>query len=103
QFLHSSLSSHLKLALRVLKYLKGDPGKGIHLTRGSKTELVTYVDSNWANCKATRSIAWVDVVQNRRWLVLGIMARAGLEQVNYAKGQKTRVVALYFNNDALIQ
>ncbi|GKD90875.1 ribonuclease H-like domain-containing protein [Tanacetum coccineum] len=54
QFMHSPLTSHLKLALRVLKYLKGDPGKGIQLTQGSKTELVTYVDSNWANCKATR-------------------------------------------------
>nr|GEX13163.1 putative ribonuclease H-like domain-containing protein [Tanacetum cinerariifolium] len=52
--MHSPLSLHFKLALRVLKYLKGDPGKGIHFIQGSKIELITYVDSDWAKCKATR-------------------------------------------------
>ncbi|GJR81208.1 uncharacterized mitochondrial protein-like protein [Tanacetum coccineum] len=54
QFMHSPLQSHQKLAFRILKYLKGAPGKGVHITKGANLNLKAYVDSDWAKCKATR-------------------------------------------------
>ncbi|GJT95000.1 retrovirus-related pol polyprotein from transposon TNT 1-94 [Tanacetum coccineum] len=42
------------LPKRVLKYLKGAPGKGIHITKNPNMNLTGYVDSDWAKCKATR-------------------------------------------------
>ncbi|GKC45582.1 ribonuclease H-like domain-containing protein, partial [Tanacetum coccineum] len=38
QFIHKRLRSHLKITLKVLRYLKGSLGKGIHLLR---TETLT--------------------------------------------------------------
>ncbi|GKE14391.1 hypothetical protein Tco_1421968, partial [Tanacetum coccineum] len=46
--------SHLKLAFRVLRYLKVAPGKGISFNKGSDLDLKVYVDSNWEKCKVTR-------------------------------------------------
>ncbi|GJT26336.1 putative RNA-directed DNA polymerase [Tanacetum coccineum] len=54
QFMHSPLTSHLKLDLRVLKYLKNAPRKGIHISKINSLVLIGYVDSDWAKCKATR-------------------------------------------------
>ncbi|GJT03951.1 ribonuclease H-like domain-containing protein [Tanacetum coccineum] len=54
QFMHSPLTSHLKLALSVLKYLKNALGKGIHISKTNSLMLMAYVDSDWAKCKATR-------------------------------------------------
>nr|GEW86634.1 hypothetical protein [Tanacetum cinerariifolium] len=54
QFMHSPLTSHLKLALRFLKYLKNAPEKGIHICKTNSLVLMGYVDSDWAKCKATR-------------------------------------------------
>ncbi|GJX11804.1 ribonuclease H-like domain-containing protein [Tanacetum coccineum] len=50
----SPLQSHLKLAFRVLRYLKVAPGKGISFNKGSDLDLKVYVDSNWEKCKVTR-------------------------------------------------
>ncbi|GJX31409.1 uncharacterized mitochondrial protein-like protein [Tanacetum coccineum] len=54
QFMHAPLQSHLKLAFRVLRYLKTTPGKGISFNKGSDLNLRVYVDSDWAKCKVTR-------------------------------------------------
>ncbi|GJT06568.1 putative RNA-directed DNA polymerase, partial [Tanacetum coccineum] len=54
QFMHAPLQSHLKLAFRVLRYLKTAPGKGISFNKGSDLNLRVYVDSDWAKCKVTR-------------------------------------------------
>ncbi|XP_071741001.1 uncharacterized mitochondrial protein AtMg00810-like [Rutidosis leptorrhynchoides] len=58
QFMHAPTGSHLKLAFRVLKYLKGCPGKGICINKGMNNfALTTYVDSNWGkNLLARKSI-----------------------------------------------
>ncbi|XP_071741296.1 uncharacterized mitochondrial protein AtMg00810-like [Rutidosis leptorrhynchoides] len=46
-FMHAPTASHLKLAFRVLKYLKGCPGKGICLNKGMSNFTITaFVDSN---------------------------------------------------------
>ncbi|XP_071708042.1 uncharacterized mitochondrial protein AtMg00810-like [Rutidosis leptorrhynchoides] len=54
QYMHAPLQSHLNLAFRTLKYLKGSPGKGIHLVKGNNLDLYAYCDSDWAKCKMNR-------------------------------------------------
>ncbi|GJT98775.1 ribonuclease H-like domain-containing protein [Tanacetum coccineum] len=53
-FMHRPLRSHLKIALKVLRYLKGSPGKGVHIIRCPKVSLETFVDADWAKCLVTR-------------------------------------------------
>nr|GEX47770.1 ribonuclease H-like domain-containing protein [Tanacetum cinerariifolium] len=54
QFMHKPLKSHLKIALKVLRYLKGCPGKGIHVVKQPKPSLEAYVDADLAKCIVTR-------------------------------------------------
>nr|GEU36668.1 reverse transcriptase domain-containing protein [Tanacetum cinerariifolium] len=42
-----------KIALKVLRYLKSNPGKGVHIVRQPKASLEAFVDADWANCLAT--------------------------------------------------
>nr|XP_043614093.1 uncharacterized mitochondrial protein AtMg00810-like [Erigeron canadensis] len=50
QFMHSPLESHLKWAFRILRYLNGAPGKGIHIKQSDTLTLRAYVDSDWGRC-----------------------------------------------------
>ncbi|GJX44169.1 hypothetical protein Tco_0260845 [Tanacetum coccineum] len=54
QFMHKPLKSHLKIALKVLRYLKGSHGKGVHIVNYPKVSLETFVDADWAKCLVTR-------------------------------------------------
>ncbi|GJZ15952.1 putative RNA-directed DNA polymerase [Tanacetum coccineum] len=56
QFMHSPLKSHLKTALKVIRYLKGCPGKGVNVIRTSTSVnvLKAYTDADWARCTDTR-------------------------------------------------
>nr|XP_043639314.1 uncharacterized mitochondrial protein AtMg00810-like [Erigeron canadensis] len=54
QFMHKPLKSHIKIALRVLRYLKGLPGLGVHIVKNPKLSLETFVDANLAKCVVTR-------------------------------------------------
>ncbi|GKC76592.1 ribonuclease H-like domain-containing protein [Tanacetum coccineum] len=56
QFMHCPLKSHLKTALKVIKYLKGSLGKGINVIKNSTcgTVLKAYTDADWARCTDTR-------------------------------------------------
>ncbi|XP_071728755.1 uncharacterized mitochondrial protein AtMg00810-like [Rutidosis leptorrhynchoides] len=58
QFMHAPAVSHLKIAFRVLKYLKGCPGKGISINKGMKNfDITAFVDSDWGkNLLARKSI-----------------------------------------------
>ena len=52
--MHGPLQYDLKLAFRVLRYLKGSPRKGVFYKPGDKFELTAFVDSDWAKCTGTR-------------------------------------------------
>lgn len=54
QHMHKPLQSHLKAALRVLKYLKKSPGLGLQFNKESDLKLKAYADSDWAKCPLTR-------------------------------------------------
>nr|GEW66585.1 ribonuclease H-like domain-containing protein [Tanacetum cinerariifolium] len=55
QFMHKPLKSHIKIALKVLRYLKGCPRKGIHIVKQPKPSLEAFVDADWAKCIVTRN------------------------------------------------
>ncbi|GJS98484.1 ribonuclease H-like domain-containing protein [Tanacetum coccineum] len=55
QFMHYPLKSRLKTAFKILRYLKGSPGLGIHITKGSCMTLKAYSDADWTKCVVTRN------------------------------------------------
>ncbi|XP_074306386.1 putative mitochondrial protein AtMg00240 [Silene latifolia] len=54
QFVQSPRKDHWEAAIRVVKYLKGDPGKGIVMRKDAKLQLNGYSDSDYARCPLTR-------------------------------------------------
>lgn len=54
QFMQHPTSAHTAAAMKLLRYLKLNPGQGILLSSSSATELNAYCDSDWATCPMTR-------------------------------------------------
>ncbi|KAI5648573.1 hypothetical protein M9H77_34578 [Catharanthus roseus] len=54
QFMHTPRHAHWDAAIRVVRYLKGSPGRGIFLSSNSSLLLTAYCDSDWATCPITR-------------------------------------------------
>lgn len=54
QFMQNPLQPHYLAALRLLRYLKGTPGKGILFPSTGSLHLTGYCDSDWATCPMTR-------------------------------------------------
>ena len=54
QFMQQPKDEHWEAALRVVRYLKGNPGQGILLHFDCDLKLYAYCDSDWANCSLTR-------------------------------------------------
>ncbi|GJW54922.1 ribonuclease H-like domain-containing protein [Tanacetum coccineum] len=58
QFIHSPLKSHLKIALKVTRYLKSSPGIGIYVIKqfASCIYLKAYSDADWERCTDIRRV-----------------------------------------------
>ncbi|XP_071706736.1 secreted RxLR effector protein 161-like [Rutidosis leptorrhynchoides] len=55
QHMQDPLQSHIKASLSVLRYLKGSPGKGLHIKKSSDTfKLCAYSDADWGKCLGSR-------------------------------------------------
>ncbi|KAL0411703.1 UNVERIFIED_CONTAM: Retrovirus-related Pol polyprotein from transposon RE2 [Sesamum latifolium] len=54
QFMHQPHHGNWVAALRVLRYHKSSPGKGIFLSSKADLSLRAYCDSDWASCPLTR-------------------------------------------------
>ncbi|KAI3521421.1 hypothetical protein L1887_10887 [Cichorium endivia] len=54
QFMHAPRKSHLKIAVRVLRYLKLCPGKGILMSKSDELVLTAWADADWAKCVNSR-------------------------------------------------
>jgi hypothetical protein len=54
QFMQKPLQEHWNAALRVVRYLKGNPSQGIFLQADSDLQLYAWCDSDWASCPLTR-------------------------------------------------
>ncbi|KAL1105096.1 hypothetical protein V6Z11_D04G110600 [Gossypium hirsutum] len=48
--------SHLEEALRVVRCIKKDPGRGILLSTSGKSQLVVYCNSDWATCPMSKRL-----------------------------------------------
>ena len=54
QFMQQPKVSHWDAALRVVRYIKGDPGKGLLLSSNQKPQLTGFCDADWAACPNTK-------------------------------------------------
>ena len=49
QYMHNPGEQHMNAVMRILRYLKGAPGRGILFKKNSKCESIdTYTDADWA-------------------------------------------------------
>jgi Reverse transcriptase (RNA-dependent DNA polymerase) len=48
KFMHSSRTPHLEAINRILRYIKGSPGKGIWMKNNNSNEVCGYSDADWA-------------------------------------------------------
>ena len=53
QFMQAPREAHMEAARRVLKYLKGCPGRGLFLQRDCDMRLYAFGDSDWGACPLT--------------------------------------------------
>ncbi|MCH81055.1 retrovirus-related Pol polyprotein from transposon TNT 1-94 [Trifolium medium] len=54
QFLCKPIIAHYESACRVIRYLKGTPGRGLFFPRASSLQLLGFADADWVNCLDTR-------------------------------------------------
>jgi len=54
QFLSNPTQTHFTTATRVLRYLKGSPGRGIFFHKDATLQLQGFSDADWAGCRDTR-------------------------------------------------
>ena len=50
QFMHSPNSKHFEAVYRILRYLKGTPGKGLLYKAQGHLKIEAYTDADWAGC-----------------------------------------------------
>ncbi|XP_039013076.1 transcription factor TGA7-like [Hibiscus syriacus] len=48
QYMHNPREKHLEVVNRVLRYLKGTPGKGLHFKKTNSRYVDIYTDADWA-------------------------------------------------------
>lgn len=54
QFLSQPRTHHLAAAHRIVKYLKGDPGRGLFYSATSASSLQAFSNADWSSCPDSR-------------------------------------------------
>ncbi|EXB61168.1 Copia protein [Morus notabilis] len=54
QFMHSPQKTHIEAAYRILRYLKGSPGKGLMFRKHDNRTIEAYTDADWAGSVTDR-------------------------------------------------
>ncbi|GJX72276.1 ribonuclease H-like domain-containing protein [Tanacetum coccineum] len=54
QHMHTPLQSHLRIALKVIRYLKNSPRTGIQIFKDKNLKLCCFTDADWAKCLRTK-------------------------------------------------
>ena len=54
QFMHSPGRGHFDAVHRILRYLKGNPGRGLLFKNHGHLQVEAYTDANWARSIADR-------------------------------------------------
>lgn len=54
QFMQHPTADHMEAAVKLLRYIRSNPGQGILLAASSAAELNAYCDSDWATCPMSR-------------------------------------------------
>ncbi|KAK2980771.1 hypothetical protein RJ640_002980 [Escallonia rubra] len=54
QFMHEPRKPHWDAAIRILKYIKGNPGQGLLFPSANNLALKAFCDSDWGGCRTTR-------------------------------------------------
>ncbi|RVW39419.1 Retrovirus-related Pol polyprotein from transposon RE2 [Vitis vinifera] len=54
QYLHSPKESHLEAVYKILRYLKGFPGRGLFFKKGDNKKVEIYTDADWAGSAKDR-------------------------------------------------
>ncbi|GJS10877.1 putative RNA-directed DNA polymerase [Tanacetum coccineum] len=73
QVMHSAKQSDLRLAFKVLRYLKGSPGKGVLYSESNMFSVSAYVDSDWAKSSAEAEFKAMSTVTCEIMWVLKIL------------------------------
>nr|XP_016437521.1 PREDICTED: uncharacterized mitochondrial protein AtMg00810-like [Nicotiana tabacum] len=59
QFLQQPERSHMEAAMRIVKYIKNQPGRGILLSSSNNNNITAYCDADWAAYPISRkSVTW---------------------------------------------
>ncbi|XP_071723317.1 uncharacterized mitochondrial protein AtMg00810-like [Rutidosis leptorrhynchoides] len=54
QFMKQPKKSHYQAAIRIVRYIKSNPGEGLFMIRNNELEMKAYCDSDWASCIINR-------------------------------------------------
>ncbi|XP_020547014.1 uncharacterized protein LOC110011349 [Sesamum indicum] len=54
QYLNQPCDSHWKVALHVVRYLKGSPSKGLYFRGSNSLALRVFCDADWTSCPESR-------------------------------------------------
>jgi hypothetical protein len=54
QFMHNPSEDHIDAVIRILRYLKGSPGKGLMFSRNSHLKIKGYTDADWVGSISDR-------------------------------------------------